>query len=84
LSVADGPPLVEQHDQSVLTVEELIDEFMNAAWIAAKRFSKRHRSHLRSPSSHRGGDRSVTSSGLTTAIAVVSRLGACAYPPSGR
>jgi hypothetical protein len=42
MRIADRAPAVDQHDEAVLTVEECIDEFMNAAGVTTERFSKRH------------------------------------------
>jgi hypothetical protein len=58
--IAHGAPIVDQHDNAVLAVEQLIDEFMNAACITANSLPKRHDSPLRGISTRRRrGERAV-------------------------
>jgi hypothetical protein len=55
--VADGSLPVDQHQQRVFAVQQLVDEFMNAAGVAAECLSKRHDSQLRGQASRARGRR---------------------------
>jgi hypothetical protein len=84
LGVADRTPTIDQHDQAMLAVQKLIDEFMNAVGITAERFSKRHHSQLRGSSAHRSGGARLVSLRRSTSNDAVSRFGARDRSRTGR
>jgi hypothetical protein len=69
LAVADRSVGVDEHDEAVVAVQQLIDELMDMADVAAERLSKRHDSEL--------SRRSYVAEALRRGVAA-SRLGATA------
>jgi hypothetical protein len=53
LRVAHHPATVEKHQEAVFAIQQGIDLFINALYVAAERFSKRHGSELRRRHSRR-------------------------------